>query len=118
MSGGLGNFWVVSIPMRVPFRGLTNREAVIFKGARWSEFSPFVEYQDAECATWLKAALSFANDELPPLKRDQIRVNATLPAVLPEQVESVLQRFSGFETVIGSGAADTIMGSATPKIVL
>ncbi|NBU22598.1 MAG: O-succinylbenzoate synthase [Actinobacteria bacterium] len=90
---------MVSIPMRVPFRGLTNREAVIFKGARWSEFSPFVEYQDAECATWLKAALSFANDELPPLKRDQIRVNATLPAVLPEQVESVLQRFSGFETV-------------------
>lgn len=99
MSGGLGNFWVVSIPMRTKFRGLEFREAVIFKGERWSEFSPFLEYSDQESASWLKAALSFANDELPPLRRDFIRVNATLPAVSTDEVAAVLARFTGFETV-------------------
>jgi O-succinylbenzoate synthase len=85
--------------MRTKFRGLQNREAVLFKGERWAEFSPFLEYSDQESATWLKAAIAFANDELPPLKRDQIRVNATLPAVETAEVAAVLERFEGFETV-------------------
>ncbi len=85
--------------MRTKFRGLQNREALLFKGERWAEFSPFLEYSDQESVTWLKAAIAFANDELPPLKRDQIRVNATLPAVETAEVASVLSRFEGFETV-------------------
>ena len=85
--------------MRTKFRGLQNREALLFKGERWAEFSPFLEYSDQESVTWLKAAIAFANDELPPLKRDQIRVNATLPAVESAEVASVLSRFEGFETV-------------------
>ena len=85
--------------MRTKFRGLTHREAVIFKAERWSEFSPFPEYSDQEASQWLKAALSFANDQLPEIKREEIKVNATLPAVDVSEIESVLSRFGKFETV-------------------
>lgn len=85
--------------MRSKFRSITAREVAIFKGERWSEFSPFTEYSDAEAAIWLKAALSWANDSLPELKRDVIPVNATLPAVAPEQVFEVLQHFGKFSCV-------------------
>ena len=40
---------VVAIPTKTKFRGVTIREAVIFKGSQhWSEFSPFLEYSDEE----------------------------------------------------------------------
>ena len=43
---------VVSLPMRERFRGITVREALLFRGPNgWAEFSPFVEYDDAEAAT-------------------------------------------------------------------
>ena len=39
---------VVALPLRTKFRGIVVREALIFRGSqRWSEFSPFVEYEDA-----------------------------------------------------------------------
>ena len=42
---------VVAIPMRVPFRGTTVREALLLRGpAGWGEFSPFPEYDDEEAA--------------------------------------------------------------------
>ena len=86
--------------MRVKFRGLTHREALIFKGTqRWAEFSPFVEYSDKEAARWLQAALSFANDPLPHLYRDSIGINATLPALGLDQIEKALAPFGEFRTV-------------------
>ncbi len=86
--------------MLTKFRGLSHREALIFKGTkRWAEFSPFIEYSDQEASNWLSAALSFANQELPKLHRTSIGVNATLPAVTPDQVESVLAKFGEFKTV-------------------
>lgn len=99
MKGSLGKVWVVSIPMRTPFRGVNHREALIFRGDRYAEWSPFLEYEDAEAATWLRGALSWANDPLPKLNRDQIRINATLPGVAPEEVSDVLKAFGSFETV-------------------
>ena len=91
---------VLSLPLRTSFRGLSSRELVLFKGSkRWAEFSPFVEYDDQESAQWLKAALSFANDELPDLKRARVGLNATLPAVKVGEVDQVLSRFPGFRTV-------------------
>lgn len=99
MKGSLGKVWVVSIPMRTPFRGVNHREALIFKGDRFAEWSPFLEYEDAEAATWLRGALSWANDPLPKLNRTSIRINATLPAVRPDQVGEVLEHFGNFETV-------------------
>ncbi len=86
--------------MLTKFRGLSHREALIFKGTkRWAEFSPFIEYSDREASNWLAAALSFANQELPKQHRTSIGVNATLPAVTPDEVESVLKKFGEFKTV-------------------
>ena len=86
--------------MLTKFRGLSHREVLIFKGTkRWAEFSPFTEYSDEEASNWLAAALSFANDDLPQLHRTSIGVNATLPAVEPDQVEQVLGKFGDFSTV-------------------
>lgn len=99
MTGPLGKVWVVSIPMRTPFRGVTNREALVFRGERFAEWSPFVEYEDSEANVWLKAALSWANDPLPEIFRESIGINATLPAVKPDQVSEVLKGFAPFKTV-------------------
>ena len=86
--------------MLTKFRGLSHREVLIFKGdKRWAEFSPFIEYSDQEASNWLAAALSFANQDLPKLNRTSIGVNATLPAVSPDQVEDVLRKFGEFSTV-------------------
>jgi O-succinylbenzoate synthase len=93
---------VVSLPMTTRFRGITVREALLLEGpAGWTEFSPFVEYNDAEAANWLRAALDFGwrDPELPAGAPGRIRVNATLPAVGPGEVDDVLRRFPGCRTV-------------------
>ncbi|MGK9147580.1 o-succinylbenzoate synthase [Plantibacter flavus] len=90
---------VVSIPLRVRFRGIDTREAVLFRGpAGWTEFSPFIEYDDTESAAWLRAALDFGWSDLPELHRDRIGVNATVPAVHAADVPAVLERFPGCRT--------------------
>ena len=91
---------VLSLPLRTRFRGLTSRELIVFRGAkRYAEFSPFVEYEDPEASQWLRAAMEFANEDLPELKREWVGVNATLPAVNGSEIDSVLETFPGFRTV-------------------
>ena len=91
---------VVRLPLRSRFRGIDYREALIFKGSqRYSEFSPFLEYEDDEAATWLRAALEFANSPLPEPKRQLMPINATLPAVRPDQVVETLEAFGQFQTI-------------------
>jgi o-succinylbenzoate synthase len=107
---------VVSIPLTTRFRGVEHREAVLLRGpAGWSEFSPFLEYEDAEAATWLAAALDFGwRDSVAVELRSSIRVNATLPAVSPDRIEAVLARYDGCRTVkikvgeVGQTLADDI----------
>jgi O-succinylbenzoate synthase len=90
---------VVSLPMTTRFRGITVREAVLFEGPEgWTEFSPFVEYDDAEAAAWLHAAIDFGWRATPPPLRDNIPVNATIPAVQAERVAAVLARYPGART--------------------
>jgi o-succinylbenzoate synthase len=90
---------VVAVPMRVPFRGTTVREAVLVEGpAGWGEFSPFPEYDDAESARWLAAALEAACTGWPYPVRDRVEVNATVPAVEASRVREVLDRFPGCRT--------------------
>lgn len=90
---------VVSIPTRTRFRGVSVREAVLFKGPNGaSEFSPFLEYDDAEASAWLSAAIEFGWGELPPAWRNTIAVNATVPALTPDAVPGVLARFAGCRT--------------------
>jgi O-succinylbenzoate synthase len=91
---------VVSLPLRTKFRGVVDREVMLFEGPNgWAEWSPFLEYPDEEAAVWLSAAIEFAYGKTPALVRDRIAVNATLPAVSVDQVETVLARFGTFSTV-------------------
>ena len=95
----LGAARVVAIPTRTRFRGVSVREAVVFSGAAGpSEFSPFLEYDDAEAATWLAGALDFGWHPQPAPLRDRIEVNATIPAIAPEAVPGILARFPGCRT--------------------
>ncbi len=91
---------VVALPLATRFRGLETREALLLRGPNgWTEFSPFVEYDDAESAAWLAAAIEFGWGAATPVLRDRIPVNATLPAVAPDRVDEVLARFGGTRTV-------------------
>jgi o-succinylbenzoate synthase len=91
---------VVSLPLRTKFRGVVDREVMLFEGPNgWAEWSPFLEYPDEEAAVWLSAAIEFAYGSMSTLHRDRIAVNATLPAVAPDQVATVLARFGSFSTV-------------------
>ena len=90
---------VVALPLATRFRGIQTREAVVFEGPEgWTEFSPFVEYGDAEAATWLAAALDFGWHPTPPPVRGHVAVNATVPAVTAAEVDGVLARFDGCRT--------------------
>lgn len=90
---------VVSLPMRVRFRGITRREMVLIEGpAGWGEFGPFPEYADDEAAHWLRSAIESAWLGDPAPRRSTIAVNATVPAVGPDDVPDVLARFPGART--------------------
>ena len=90
---------VVSLPMTTRFRGVTTREALLFEGPQgWAEFSPFVEYADAEASVWLAAAIDFAWTAEPARLRTSLPVNATVPAVAADQVAQILTRFPGCRT--------------------
>lgn len=90
---------IVALPMNTRFRGVDVREALLFEGPQgWAEFSPFVEYDDAEAATWLRAAIDYAWNAQPEPLRELIPVNATVPAVAAAGVPEVLARFDGCRT--------------------
>ncbi|HWU48093.1 MAG TPA: o-succinylbenzoate synthase [Humibacter sp.] len=90
---------VVALPMVTRFRGITTREALLLRGPQgWSEFSPFIEYEDAEASAWLAAAIDFGWQHQPQPLREVIPVNATVPAVAADQVAEVLARFPGCRT--------------------
>ncbi|HYI34809.1 MAG TPA: o-succinylbenzoate synthase, partial [Glaciibacter sp.] len=90
---------VVSLPLITRFRGIDRREALLVEGPEgWSEFSPFIEYDDAEAATWLRATLDFGWNPTPPAYRSSVLVNATVPAVAPHDVGRILDRFPGCRT--------------------
>ncbi|WP_072690653.1 o-succinylbenzoate synthase [Rhodococcus marinonascens] len=95
----LANAVVVSLHMRVRFRGITTREALLLRGpAGWGEFSPFPEYADDEAAYWLQSAIEDAWLGPPPAVRASVPINATVPAVEASAVPSVLERYPGART--------------------
>jgi len=96
----LANSHVVRLPMRVKFRGITQREALLIKGpAGWGEFSAFVEYAPAEASRWLAAGIEAAYEPFPEPLRATIPVNATLPAVVASEVGSVLEKYDAPHTI-------------------
>ena len=91
--------YVVALPMRVEFRGITVRELALINGpAGWGEFGAFLEYEPPEAAAWLSAAIEAAYTAPPLTHRDRIPINATVPAVNADQVPDVLARFPGART--------------------
>ncbi|WP_082699394.1 o-succinylbenzoate synthase [Arthrobacter sp. EPSL27] len=91
---------VVSLPMRVKFRGITRREALLLDGPRgWGEFCPFPEYGDAEASRWLAAAVEAGWHGFPPPVRTLVPVNATVPAIPADRVPEILVRFGRVDAV-------------------
>ena len=96
----LASAHMVALPLRVRFRGVTVREALLLDGPQgWGEFSPFVEYDDAEAAAWLASAVEAAWQGWPSARRDRVAVNATIPAITADQVPGILDRFGDCGTV-------------------
>jgi len=95
----LDRLHVVALPMRVRFRGITTRELALIEGpAGWGEFGAFLEYGPHEAAHWLTSAIECAYRQPPPVRRDRVPINATVPAVPAAQVSEVLSRFPGAGT--------------------
>ncbi|MCT9869190.1 o-succinylbenzoate synthase [Paenarthrobacter aurescens] len=91
---------VVSLPMRVKFRGIMERETLLLRGPLgWGEFCPFPEYDDDESSRWLAAALEAGWMGFPAPLRDAVPVNATVPAVPAERVPEILARFGRVDAV-------------------
>ena len=92
--------YVVSLPMRVKFRGIMQRETLLLRGPLgWGEFCPFPEYDDDESSRWLAATLEAGWKGFPAPLRDSIPVNATVPAVAADRVPDVLARFGRVDAV-------------------
>jgi o-succinylbenzoate synthase len=82
---------VYSIPMTTRFRGITVREGLLLSGpAGWGEFCPFTEYDDAESAPWLAAAVEAAEVGWPEPVRDRVPVNCIVPVVPPERAHAIV----------------------------
>ena len=90
---------VVSIPMRVRFRGVMVREMALIVGPTgWGEFAPFLEYDDRESSRWLASAVESAYAGWPDPVRESVPVNATVPGVPAPEVAGILQRYDGCMT--------------------
>jgi O-succinylbenzoate synthase len=87
-----------AIGLKNKFRGITVREGMLFEGpAGWAEWSPFLDYDDATCVAWLRAAREAAYDGWPQPVRSVVPVNCTVPAVGPEKAAAIV-RASGCTT--------------------
>mgnify|MGYP000144102050 FL=1 len=104
---------VVALPTTTNFRGVTVREVALIQGEYgWGEFSPFLEYDDAESAPWLACAIEAATQPKPKLFRTEVTVNGTIPALNDrEELERVVNSFPGvttFKVKVGSNTSEDI----------
>ena len=96
----LDGLHVVTVPLRTRFRGVTEREFALVQGpAGWGEFGAFLEYPPKQAAAWLASAIEAGWWGWPEPVRDVIPINATVPAVAPEQVPAILDLFGPCESV-------------------
>ena len=104
---------VVALPMKTKFRGVSVREVALIQGEYgWGEFSPFLEYDDAESAPWLVCAIEAATQPKPKLYRTEVSVNGTIPALNDKaELENIVNSFPGvttFKVKVGSNADEDI----------
>jgi len=96
----LDSLRVIALPMKTNFRGISVREVALIKGSRgWGEFSPFLEYDDAEAAPWLASAIEAATMPKPQLYRSSVAINGTIPALNdPQDLKAIVNSFPGVNT--------------------
>jgi O-succinylbenzoate synthase len=96
----LDSLRVIALPMKTNFRGISVREVALIKGSHgWGEFSPFIEYDDAESAPWLASAIEAATTPQPKLYRTSVAVNGTIPALNdPDDLARIVDSFPGVNT--------------------
>ena len=96
----LNSLRVIALPTKTNFRGINIREVALFKGEYgWAEFSPFLEYEDAECASWLACAIEAATKPRPKLFRNIINVNGTIPAINDKkEISQIVDLFPGVKS--------------------
>ena len=104
---------VIALPMKTKFRGITVREVALIKGPHgWGEFSPFLEYDDAESASWLASAIEAATTPKPKLYRTSVAINGTIPALNePADLKRVVDSFPGvktFKVKVGNDLAEDL----------
>ena len=104
---------VVTLPTTTNFRGVTVREVALIQGEYgWGEFSPFLEYDDAESAPWLACAIEAATQPKPLLYRTEVAVNGTIPALNDSaDIERVINSFPGvktFKVKVGTDASEDL----------
>jgi len=96
----LDSLRVIALPMKTNFRGISVREVALIKGSHgWGEFSPFIEYDDAESAPWLASAIEAATTPQPKFYRTSVAVNGTIPALNdPDDLARIVDSFPGVNT--------------------
>jgi O-succinylbenzoate synthase len=96
----LDSLRVIALPMKTNFRGISDREVALIKGSHgWGEFSPFIEYDDAESAPWLASAIEAATTPQPKFYRTSVAVNGTIPALNdPDDLARIVDSFPGVNT--------------------
>jgi O-succinylbenzoate synthase len=109
----LASLRVVALPMKNKFRGIQTREVALIQGEfGWGEFSPFLEYDDAESAPWLASAIEAATQAKPELYRAEVSVNGTIPALNDVQnIERIINSFPGvktFKVKVGSDVSEDL----------
>lgn len=109
----LASLRVVALPMKTKFRGIQTREVALIQGEfGWGEFSPFLEYDDAESAPWLASAIEAATQPKPKLYRAEVSVNGTIPALNDVQdLERIINTFPGvktFKVKVGSDVSEDL----------
>ena len=114
---------VVALPTKTDFRSVKVREVALFEGpAGWGEFSPFLEYDANECVPWLVSGIEAALVEAPRPLRQEISVNATLPALnTREEIAEVLSWYPGCSTVkvkVGASLREDLARIATVRELL
>jgi o-succinylbenzoate synthase len=110
----LATLRVITIPTRTNFRGVTYREVALIQGPQgWGEFSPFLEYDDNECAPWLASAIEAATVARPERFRNEIAVNGTIPELNDKkEIEALMRTFSGaktFKVKVGGNLTEDVM---------
>lgn len=108
---------VLLLPLRTRFRGIGVREVLLVEGpAGWAEFSAFPEYPPAEAGRWLASCVEMGWTGPPPMLRERVPVNATVPAVAPGQVPEVLARYPDCTTVKVKIAGETGLAEDVARV--